>query len=59
MENIDQKAMKLAIEQSKKNSINNYINGKNDDILNKHKIDSKEALDVFKVFERMDEKHMY
>ncbi len=36
-----------------------YINGKNQSILKKHHIDSKEALEVFKNFKNTDKKQMY
>lgn len=36
-----------------------YINGENQDILNKHHIESEEALEVFNNFEKMDEKNIY
>ncbi len=36
-----------------------YINGKNQSILKKHHIDSKEALEVFKNFKSTDKKQMY
>lgn len=36
-----------------------YINGENQNILNKHHIESEEALEVFNNFEKMDEKNIY
>ena len=36
-----------------------YINGGNVHILNKHHIESEEALEVFNNFEKMDEKNIY
>lgn len=36
-----------------------YINGGNQNILNKHHIESEEALEVFNNFEKMDEKNIY
>lgn len=36
-----------------------YINGGNAHILNKHHIESEEALDVFKNFEKINEKNIY
>lgn len=36
-----------------------YINGKNQDILKKHHVKSKEALEAFKNFKEIDEKNIY
>lgn len=36
-----------------------YINGENQNILNRHHIESEEALEVFNKFKGMDEKNMY
>lgn len=36
-----------------------YINGKNQDVLNKHHIEDEEALEVFKNFKEVSEKNMY
>ena len=36
-----------------------YINGENQNILNKHHIESEEALKVFNNFKKMDEKNIY
>lgn len=36
-----------------------YINGENQNILNKHHIESEEALEVFNDFENIDEKNIY
>ena len=36
-----------------------YINGENQNILNKHHIESEEALEVFNKFKGMDEKNIY